>query len=298
MKLIVTGSQRYAKMRAHTAAHLLHASLGKYFPETKQAGSFVDEDYLRFDFTADRTLSSEELVLIQQQVNHLIYSALPVENIETSYNEAIALWAKAFFEDKYWDIVRVVKVDQDVSTELCGWTHVSNTKDIWCFVIISQEAVASGIKRIVAITWPKIFDYIQEKDSLLDSLAQKLWVNSKQIIDKTEKLIKEYESLQSSFEQLQNKLVADTLVLLPNKTNNPDLNIVLIIPSDVDFRIALWQMRKIFEGQNFLIYNKEWNFALFMQTWSAKQIMQSLGLKWWWSDQLVQGRDTKVVTLF
>lgn len=120
MKLVVDSKQRYAKMRAHTAAHLLHAELVKIFPATKQAGSFVDEDYLRFDFVADRPLTSEELQQVQVNVNALIYAALPVETTETSFDEAVAHGAKAFFEDKYGDTVRMVKVDQGISTELCG----------------------------------------------------------------------------------------------------------------------------------------------------------------------------------
>jgi len=298
MKLIVDEAQRYAKMRAHTAAHLLHAQLCKTFPETKQAGSFVDQDYLRLDFAADRALTGEELLKVQKEVNHLIYAALPVENFETSYDEAIKLWAKAFFEDKYGDTVRVVKVDQNVSTELCGGTHVSNTKDIGCFVLLAQESVASGIKRIVALTGPKVFEYVQEKDQILDDLAEKFSVGQKQVVDKAEKLIKEYEALQNSFGQLQNKLVADMIRGLSNKTNNSEFNTVLEIPSDVDFKVALGQVRKIFENQNFLIYTKEWNFALFMDTGSAKNMIQTLGLKWWWNDQLVQGRDPKVTTIF
>ncbi|HCB51933.1 TPA: hypothetical protein DEP21_05225 [Patescibacteria group bacterium] len=130
MKLIVDTKQRYAKMRAHTAAHLLHAELVKIFPTTKQAGSFVDEDYLRFDFAADRALSVEELAQVQKNVNDLIYAALPVETTETSFDDAVKNGAKAFFEDKYGDVVRMVKVDQDISTELCGGTHAHNTKDI------------------------------------------------------------------------------------------------------------------------------------------------------------------------
>jgi len=298
MKLVVDVAQRYAKMRAHTAAHLLHASLGAIFSETKQAWSFVDEDYLRFDFAADRSLTAQELVKIQQQVNNFIYAALPVETIEASYDDAIKLWAKAFFEDKYWDVVRVVKVDQNVSTELCGGTHVANTKDIWCFVIVAQEAVASGIKRIVALTWPKVFEYIQEKDQILESLWQKLGVSPKQVVDKTEKLLKDYEGLQSSYENLETKLIGDTLRGLKNKSNNDKLNIVLELPNDINFKTALGQARMIFENQNLLLYTKEWTYALFVADWSAKNIAWDLGLKWWWNDQLVQWRDTKVATIF
>jgi alanyl-tRNA synthetase len=130
MQLSVDQAQRFAKMRAHTAAHLLHAELVKIFPATKQAGSFVDEDYLRFDFAADRALTPEEMAKIQSSINTIIYAALPVTTTETSFDEAVKLGAKAFFEDKYGDVVRLVKVDQDISTELCGGTHVTNTKDI------------------------------------------------------------------------------------------------------------------------------------------------------------------------
>lgn len=298
MKLVVDQAQRNAKMRAHTATHLLHASLSAVFPETKQAGSFVDEDYLRLDFSADRALTNQELIIIQQKVNDIIYAALPVENFETSYDEAIKLWAKAFFEDKYWDVVRVVKVDQNISTELCGWTHVDNTKNIWCFVIVAQESVASGIKRIVALTGPKVFEHIQEKDQILNSLALKFGVNQKQVVDKAEKLLKEYEILENAYNQLENKLVADTLRSLKNKTNSSKLSIVLELPSDVDFKIAQIQARKIFENQNFLIYNKEWTFALFVTDGSAKTMIQNLGLKWGWNDQLVKWRDPKIATLF
>ena len=134
MKLLVDQSQRYAKMRAHTATHLLHAELAKIFKNTKQAGSLVDEDYLRFDFHAERLLSQEEISAIENAINTLIYHAYTVDISEVSYPEAIALGAKAFFEDKYGDMVRLVRVfdydHQPISLELCGGTHVTNTKDI------------------------------------------------------------------------------------------------------------------------------------------------------------------------
>lgn len=91
MQLTVDHAQRFAKMRAHTAAHLLHAELAKIFPATKQAGSFVDVDYLRFDFAADRSLTSEELAKIQSNINAIIYAAMPVTTTETSFDEAVKL---------------------------------------------------------------------------------------------------------------------------------------------------------------------------------------------------------------
>ncbi|MDR0368997.1 MAG: hypothetical protein LBH96_00180 [Candidatus Peribacteria bacterium] len=155
MKLTVDEQQRYAKMRAHTATHLLHAVLTKYFPNTKQAGSLVDNDLLRFDFYADSLLTPQQLKEIEIQINHYIYEALPVRLVETSFDEAIKLGAKAFFEEKYGDSVRLIRIhsgDAIISAELCGGTHVENTKEIGAFVLTSQEAVASGIKRLTAIT--------------------------------------------------------------------------------------------------------------------------------------------------
>lgn len=177
MKLIVDHSSRFAKMRAHTATHLLHAQLAKFFPKTKQEWSLVDNDLLRFDFAADRLLDPQELANIEKKINQIIYLACDVTTQEMSIDDAAKLWAKMFFEDKYGDTVRVVQIkntqlppelqNDDIpeylasfwdflSTELCWWTHVSNTKDIWCFAILSQEAVASGIKRITAITWQSL----------------------------------------------------------------------------------------------------------------------------------------------
>jgi len=130
MKLVVDQDQRFAKMRAHTATHLLHAELAKIFPNTKQAGSLVDDDYLRFDFVADRLLGQSEVDKINKVINQIIYFSYPVKVDETSYKEAIKLGAKAFFEDKYGDEVRVVQIVGTIETqdgkeavksiELCG----------------------------------------------------------------------------------------------------------------------------------------------------------------------------------
>jgi len=130
MKLLVNADQRFAKMRAHTATHLLHAELAKIFPDTKQMGSLVDDDYLRFDFAADRLLDQYEVDKINKVINQIIFFAYTVKVDETSYQEAIKFGAKAFFEDKYGDEVRVVQIVDNIETqdgtepfksvELCG----------------------------------------------------------------------------------------------------------------------------------------------------------------------------------
>ena len=116
----------------------------------------VEQDYLRFDFAAKQPLTNDQLAQIDSKINHWIAHSLAVTTTECAYADAIKLGAKAFFEDKYGDVVRVVSMqDGDVSLtsiELCGGTHVTNTNHIGAFKIVEQEAVASGVRRIIAVT--------------------------------------------------------------------------------------------------------------------------------------------------
>ena len=321
MKLIVEQCQRYAKMRAHTATHLLHTELAKIFKTTKQAGSLVDEDYLRFDFNADRLLSSEEIYDIEKNINQMIYDAYNVEVKETSYDEAIKMWAKAFFEDKYWSTVRVVvvrshKVDQlggswklkvenwklnseNISIELCGWTHVANTKDIGCFAITGQEAVASGIKRITAVTGPKVALRIHDVQSILDSTIGKLWIKTiTQLDDKLDKVMKEYDEMKSAMEGMEAATIQNILKW-KDFSSDKNLDKVFLMPAHINFKNILPHAKGLFDKKNILIYNTEWNFLLLTKKGvSAKDFAVKLGLKWWGNDEIVQGRDEKVLSLF
>ncbi len=120
MKIAVNQPQRYAKMRAHTATHLLHSVLGKIIGQTKQEGSLVDEDYLRFDFATPKALTPDQISQIETTINQYITDSLPVSVQEMSIDEARQTGAKMFFGDKYGDIVRVVTIGDGVSVELCG----------------------------------------------------------------------------------------------------------------------------------------------------------------------------------
>lgn len=321
MKLVVEQCQRYAKMRAHTATHLLHSELAKIFKTTKQAGSLVDEDYLRFDFNADRLLSPEEIHDIEKNINQIIYDAYVVEVKETSYDDAIKLWAKAFFEDKYWSIVRVVvvhshKIDQldgswklkveswkktseNISIELCGWTHVLNTKDIWCFAITWQEAVASWVKRITAVVWPKVGLRIHEIQGILDVTVEKLWIKTyTQLADKLDKTLKEYDDMKTNLESLETNMIKQILTW-SDFSSWKDLDKIFLIPSALNFKNVAFQAKIIFEHQNVLIYTAEWWFILLTKMWiSAKEFAVKLGIKWWGTDVMVQGRDESVLWLF
>lgn len=303
MELLVDQSQRYAKMRAHTATHLLHAELAKIFPTTKQAGSLVDEDYLRFDFHAERLLSQEEISTIENAVNTLIYSAYTVNISEVSYPDAIALGAKAFFEDKYGDTVRLVRVfdhdNQAISLELCGGTHVTNTKDIGCFAIVSQEAVASGVKRIVAVTGPKVSVKMHEIQDILATTVAKLGIKtSTQLVDKLDKTLKEYEDMKSTIESLETKMIKHMLEW-SDFTVWKDLDKVFLVPSELNFKNVIFQAKWLLHDQNILIYTPEWWYVLLTKPWvSAKAFVQRLGLSGWGTDTMIQGKDPNVLHLF
>lgn len=311
MKLTIDQSFRFANARAHTATHLLHAELQKIFPDTKQAGSWVGDDELRFDFSSQRMLSNQEIYQIEKNINNIIYQWLKVNSQEMSYQEAIDLGAKAFFEDKYWDVVRVVSVlqhsdqktsDSDFfSLELCGWTHVANTREIGVFVITWQEAVASWVKRISAFVWPKVISLLQQKTELLDNVMQDLWVKSHiQIQSKISKLLNDYRELQNKSESLETKILNIVLQNISSNIENKlpyNFDIIYNIDkdnvlSDFDFKSIVLQTKKIFTDKVCLFVKDNGSYAIISNlSWvSAKNIMQELWRKWGWNDNLVQWR--------
>jgi len=300
MKLSIDMDQRYAKMRAHTATHLLHAELAKIFPDTKQAGSLVDEDLLRFDFYASNLLTAEQICAIENNINRIIYAAYPVDLIETSFDEWVKLWAKAFFEEKYWDEVRVIRVhnwDENISVELCWWTHVSNTKDIWAFTIISQEAVASGIKRITAYTWPKVIEKLHAYEEILDWATSILDVKSyAQVNEKLQKYVKENSDLQQRVESLETSSLR-WLLQSSQAASNDDFSKIIEVPSDVNFKALQWIVKVVFSSEkSVLVFNWEWNYII-STDWnmSAKELVKKHWLRWWWSDFLAQWKDEWVL---
>lgn len=302
MKLSIDMSQRYAKMRAHTATHLLHAELAKIFPDTKQAGSLVDEDLLRFDFYANNLLTQAQIQQIEKNINQSIYDALPVDLIETSFEEWVKLWAKAFFEEKYWDEVRVIRVhdwDKNVSVELCGWTHVNNTKEIWAFTIISQEAVASWIKRITAITGPRVIEKIHNYEEILGNATNILDVKSyTQIIEKLQKNIKENTELQQHLESLEAWLIRSSLQAAQSSSNS-DFSKIIKIENWVNFKTIGNMVKSIFPNEKaVLIFTSEWNYLISTNgNTSAKELVKKYSLRGWWSDMLAQWKDESVTKI-
>lgn len=299
MKLSVDLSQRYAKMRAHTATHLLHAQLTTIFPHTKQAGSLVDSDLLRFDFYADKLLTSEQIREVESKINQIIFNAFPVDLLQTSFDEALKLWAKAFFEEKYGDEVRVIRVhdgDENISVELCWWTHVANTRDIWAFTIISQEAVASGIKRITAYTWPKVIEKLHNYEEILDGASKALDVKSySQIWEKLQKYVKDNLDLQQRVESLETSSLCKCLESAECKSNS-DFSKIILLPSDSNFKALPWVIKTVFPNEkSMLLFTSEWNYIICTDgSISAKDLVKKYNLRWWGSDFSAQWKDVSV----
>ena len=170
----VNKSRRQAIMRNHTAAHLLQAALREALgTHVEQAGQLVNENAVRFDFSHFSALTSEEIVKIENRVNEIILSALPVVTEEMSIDDAKKKGAMALFGEKYGDTVRVVSAG-GFSTELCGGTHVGNTGNIGLFRIISESSVAAGVRRIEGVTGLGVLAYLDKQEKLIHDTASAL----------------------------------------------------------------------------------------------------------------------------
>ena len=298
MKLVVNKPQRYAKMRAHTGVHLLYGALEKVLKrnDIKQAGSFVDEDYWRLDFNADKPLTKEQIQEVENLVNNWIYQAIPVEIFETSLDEAIKKWAKAFFDEKYWEKVRVINIPW-ADIQLCWWTHSPNTSFLWAFKIIWQEAVASWIKRIIIVTWPKVAKFAQEKEQELMQIAQTLECSPAQINQKINKIQKESEKLKSELETVKQKIIESKLSSIKPSEWQFKYKIKLEDFDWINFK-ELVNIARNKLSWSMLIYSEQWNFAIISDwSFSAKEFAKEKNLKWWGNDHIVQWRDPKILEI-
>jgi alanyl-tRNA synthetase len=158
----VPADRRRDTERNHTATHLLHAALRRHLGEAvHQAGSLVEPDRLRFDFTHNGPVKPELLEVIEREVNEEIWKATPLRIREMAYPEAVAAGAMALFGEKYGDVVRVVEIPS-YSMELCGGTHVRNTAEIGLLKITSESGVAAGVRRIEAVTGRRAYEALNE----------------------------------------------------------------------------------------------------------------------------------------
>ncbi|WGV26982.1 alanine--tRNA ligase [Halotia branconii] len=219
----------------HTATHLLQAALKKIVDEgISQAGSLVSFDRLRFDFNCPRALTSEEIQQVEEQVNTWIAEA-HAANVEIlPLAEAKAKGAVAMFGEKYGDEVRVIDFP-GVSMELCGGTHVSNTAEIGVFKIISEAGVASGVRRIEAVSGPAILDYLNVRDKVVKDLSDRFKVKPEELPERITTLQTELRNNEKELASLKSQLaIAKSDSLLETTQTAGDYKLIIAQMEDVD----------------------------------------------------------------
>ena len=209
--LEVDAKKRALSARNHSATHLLQKALRTVLgTHVEQAGSSVNEDRLRFDFTHFSAMTPEELKKVEEIVNEKIAAALPVVVKNMTIEEAKKTGAQALFGEKYGDIVRVVNMG-DFSIEFCSGTHVQNTSEIAAFKIISETGVAAGVRRIEALTSEGLMKYYDELEEKLKNAANLLKATPDNLADKITHLMSENKALHSEVESLKSRMAQDAV---------------------------------------------------------------------------------------
>ncbi len=210
---IVDSEKRDATRRNHTATHLVHAALREVLgTHVKQAGSVVAPNYLRFDFTHYQSMTAEQIAEIEDLVNRYILQNDPVNTNVMAIEEAMSGGAMALFGEKYGADVRVLSVGDGIfSKELCGGTHVRATGDIGAFKITSDEAIASGVRRIRAITGLDAFERFRDDERLIDRSLAALKTQRDNLPDAIEKLQEEVKRTRKEIDELKLKIATGAI---------------------------------------------------------------------------------------
>jgi alanyl-tRNA synthetase len=199
----VDAAARAATVRNHSGTHLLHAALREVLgTQAMQKGSLVGPDRLRFDFTHDAPLSDLEIERIEDLANGWIESNQPARVRFMPYNDAIASGAIAIFEEKYGDEVRVISFG-DCSTELCGGTHAKATGDIGLLKVVSETGIASGVRRIEALTGMGALAHLRRQERALRHTAELLRAPTEEVPQRVEKLLEERKGAEKEIEKLR-----------------------------------------------------------------------------------------------
>ena len=204
----VDQERREAISRAHSATHLLQAALQKVLGDhVHQAGSLNTPDHIRFDFTHFSAITEEEIQEITEFVNDAILEGLPITTMVMSIEEAKKEGAMALFGEKYGDSVRVVSMG-DVSKELCGGTHLTNTAKIGSFTVISEGSVASGVRRIEALVGKENLRLAAANTFQLRKAASVMKTTPQEVLTRLDQVVREGKELRQQLDQMQSKLLA------------------------------------------------------------------------------------------
>ena len=276
---IVDAKERSKTQSNHTATHLLHQALRALLgTHVEQKGSAVNSKYLRFDFSHFSKLTLDELQGVENFVNEKIQEKLPLdEKRNIPKEEAIAAGAMSLFGEKYGDTVRAIRFGDSI--ELCGGTHVSNTSDIWHFKIVSEGAVAAGIRRIEAITSDAVKDFYFENN--------KTYFEMKTLLNNAKEPIKALQSLQDENVSLKKQIEG----LLKDKAKNikgelknelTDVNGIQFLAKKIDLdaggiKDVAFELGSQFDNL-FLLFGTEQNGKALLSCYISKELVESKGL--------------------
>jgi alanyl-tRNA synthetase len=203
----VDATSRAATCGNHSATHLLHAALQEVLGEhVHQRGSLVDSQRLRFDFSHAESVTGEQLRAVERSMNAYIFANTAVETDEMSMEQAQDLGAMALFGEKYGDVVRVVRIGGEYSLELCGGTHVQRTGEIGTVRILAESSVASGVRRVEAVSGDRALAHAHRAEVILEDAAGALRASRDTVGERVRSLVDENKRLQRDIQALQSKL--------------------------------------------------------------------------------------------
>ncbi|MDD8049548.1 MAG: alanine--tRNA ligase [Thomasclavelia sp.] len=239
LTLEIDADRRRAITANHTATHILQRALKDILGDhINQAGSYVDEKRLRFDFTHFEKINNEDLNKIEEEVNTAIFKALKVNIDYMDKKTALKTGAMALFDEKYGDTVRVVSVG-DYSVELCGGCHVENSSDIGLFRIISEESVGSGVRRIEAVTNKAAYLSLVEEKNNIDKISSLLKLkNRNEVVNKVENLVETNNDLNKELKAANEKLSAASASSLMDKIETINDIKCLFVTENIDSKDA------------------------------------------------------------
>ncbi len=230
--LKVDSALRRRTQANHTATHLLQAALRKVLgTHVKQAGSYVGPDKLRFDFTHFEAVPPDALREVEDFMNEAVFANRPVSWETLPYEEAIAKGAMAFFGEKYVDVVRMVTVP-GISRELCGGTHVRRTGEIALVRIISEGALAAGVRRIEALTGPEAFRYLREDADRVHRIAQDLKVSPADVVERVGRLQDQIRALEKDVQEARRRAARDLVGEVLAKAR--EVNGIRVVEAEVE----------------------------------------------------------------
>ena len=261
---IQTDSRRQTE-KNHTATHLLHRALRNVLGDhVQQAGSLVAADRLRFDFTHFNKMEDKQIIEIERQVNSQIQRDLGLEISQDSLESAKARGAMALFGEKYDDIVRTVEIP-NFSLELCGGTHVKRTGQIGLFVITDESSIASGIRRIEALTGREAVKYLQNARDQINSMTELLNTTETKLNQKVRDLLENRRQLEKELEKVSSKMLsADIQSILDKSEIINNINVITHAPKNS----TMVQLKELGDQ----IRNKSKNTVAILGTINEKKI--------------------------